>query len=111
MHHTCGAVADLIPDLVDGGLDVLQSIQPEAAGMSLAELRAAFGKELCFHGGVSVQKTLPFGTPDDIRREIKSLAEVVGSDGGYIFCTAHNIQADTSVENVLALVEAYREYA
>ncbi|MDI6775603.1 MAG: uroporphyrinogen decarboxylase family protein, partial [Verrucomicrobiota bacterium] len=77
-------------------------------GMSLAELKRKFGNRLCFQGGISIQKTLPFGTPDDIRREVKAIADVVGQDGGYIFCTAHNIQADTSMENIMALVEAYR---
>ena len=110
MHHTCGSVVDLIPDMVECGLDVLQSIQPEAADMSLAELKARFGQELCFHGGISIQRTMPFGTPDDVRREVKGIADTVKPDGGYIFCTAHNIQADTSVENVQALMKAYHEY-
>jgi len=110
MHHTCGSVVDIIPDMIDCGLDVLQSIQPEASGMSLANLRAKFGDELCFHGGISIQKTMPYASPDDIRREVSRIAEVVRSSGGYIFCTSHNIQADTSVENITALMDAYREY-
>jgi uroporphyrinogen decarboxylase len=110
MHHTCGSVAEIIPDMIACGLDVLQSIQPEAAGMSLRDLKAAFGGQLCFHGGISIQRTMPFGTPDEIRQEVRRIADVVGSDGGYILGTAHNIQADTSVENVQALMEAYREY-
>jgi uroporphyrinogen decarboxylase len=110
MHHTCGSVVDLIPDMIECGLDVLQSIQPEAAGMSLGELKAGFGQELCFHGGISIQRTMPFGTPDDVRREVKGIADAVKPDGGYIFCTAHNIQADTGVENVQALMKAYHEY-
>lgn len=110
MHHTCGSVVEIIPDMIDCGLDVLQSIQPEAAGMSLADLKMRFGKRLCFQGGVSIQKTMPYGTPDDVRREVAALARASRPDGGYIFCTSHNIQADTPVENVVALVEAYREY-
>lgn len=110
MHHTCGSVVDIVPDLIESGLDVLQSVQPEARGMSLPELKRRFGDRLCFQGGISIQKTLPFGTPDDIRREVKTIADAVGRTGGYIFCTAHNIQADTSVENILALLDAYREY-
>ena len=56
------------------------------------------------------QQTMPFGTPDEVRQTVKKIADVIKPDGGYIFCTAHNIQADTSVENVLALLEAYQEY-
>jgi uroporphyrinogen decarboxylase len=96
--------------MVDCGLDVLQSIQPEAAGMSLAGLKARFGRELCYHGGISIQRTMPFGTPDDIRREVRRIADIVNAGGGYIFGTAHNIQADTNVENVQALLAAYHEY-
>jgi uroporphyrinogen decarboxylase len=110
MHHTCGSFVDIIPDIIECGLDVLQSVQPEARDMSLANLKKRFGARICFQGGISIQKTLPFGTPEDIRREVKAIADVVGRDGGYIFCTAHNIQADTSVKNILALVEAYREF-
>jgi uroporphyrinogen decarboxylase len=110
MHHTCGSVVEIIPDLIACGLDVLQSIQPEAAGMSLAGLKARFGRELCYHGGISIQRTMPFGTPDAIRAEVREIAETIQPEGGYIFCTAHNIQADTSVENVQALVEAYHAY-
>ena len=78
--------------------------------MSLADLKARFGRVLCFHGGISIQKTMPFGLPDEVRQAVRDIADTVKPDGGYIFCTAHNIQADTSVANVLALVEAYHRY-
>jgi len=110
MHHTCGSVIDIIPDMIRCGLDVLQSIQPEAEGMALAELLARFGSDLCFQGGISVQKTMPYGSPDRIRRQVKAIADLVKPRGGYIFCTSHNIQADTPVENVVALMEAYLGY-
>jgi uroporphyrinogen decarboxylase len=110
MHHTCGSVVEIVPDLIACGLDVLQSIQPEAAGMSLPALKARFGRELCFHGGISIQRTMPFGTPGAVRAEVRAIAETVGMDGGYIYCTAHNIQADTSIGNVQALLDAYHEY-
>jgi len=103
-------VVEIIPDMIECGLDVLQSIQPEAENMSLANLKAKFGEKLCFHGGISIQKTMPFCSPDDIRQEVKAIADTVRPDGGYIFCTAHNIQADTPVENVLALMNSYLEY-
>lgn len=107
---TCGSVLKLVPDFIECGMDVLQSIQPDAAGMRLSNLKAQFGDRLCFHGGVSIQQTMPFGSPDKVRQAVKKIAAVVKPDGGYIFCTAHNIQADTSVENVLALLEAYHRY-
>jgi uroporphyrinogen decarboxylase len=110
MHHTCGAVAELIPDFIDCGLDVLQSLQPEAPGMDLGALQRQFGDRLAFHGGISIQRTLPFGTPDEVRREVRAIADAARARGGYIFCTAHNIQADTPVENVEALLAAYRDY-
>ncbi len=110
MHHTCGSVVELIPAMIERGLDILQSIQPEARGMAPARLKASFGDRLCFHGGVSIQRLLPRGTTDDVRREVRHLAEVMGENGGYIFCTAHNIQADTPMENVLALVASYGRY-
>jgi uroporphyrinogen decarboxylase len=110
MHHTCGSVVDLLPDLIACGLDVLQSIQPEADRMSLADLKARYGRELCFQGGISIQRTMPFGTPGHVRAAVREIAEIVKPDGGYIFGTAHNIQADTSVENVLALLSAYHTY-
>jgi uroporphyrinogen decarboxylase len=110
MHHTCGSVIDLIPEMIACRLDVLQSIQPEAAGMSLSDLKARFGAELCFHGGISIQRTMPFGSPESVRAAVRDLAAVAKPGGGYIFGTAHNVQADTSLENVQALLDAYHEY-
>lgn len=110
MHHTCGSVIDIIPRMIDCGLDVLQSLQPEAAGMEPAALERRFAGKLSFQGGVSIQKTMPFGSPDEVSRQVKNLADALGKGGGYIFGTAHNIQADTPPENVEALLAAYREH-
>ncbi len=110
MHHTCGAVFPLIPMLLERGLDVLQSVQPEAAGMAPAGLKAAFGDWLAFQGGISIQGALPFGRPADVRAEVEARARVLGAGGGYIFGTAHNIQADAPAENVAALLQAYRDF-
>ena len=111
MHHTCGSVVDIIPDMIDCGLDVLQSIQPEAENMALENVRSTFGNDIAFHGGISIQQTMPFGSPVTIRAEVKRIAHIVKPGGGYIFCTAHNIQADTPVENTMALLDAYHEFA
>ena len=110
MHHSCGSVVDIIPDMIDCGLDILQSIQPETKGMSLKNLSERFGKQLCFQGGISIQKTMPYGTAEQIRQEVKSNADIAKKCGGYIFCTSHNIQADTSLENVETLMDAYLEF-
>lgn len=109
MHHTCGSVRPLIPLMMERGLDILQSLQPEAAEMEPRALKREFGTRLAFHGGISIQRTLPFGTPDDVRREVRDRIEALAPGGGYILCTAHNIQADAPVENVKALLEAYRD--
>jgi uroporphyrinogen decarboxylase len=111
MHHTCGSVTSIIPDMIDCGLDILQSLQPEAKDMSLARLKEKFGNSLCFQGGISIQKTMPFGTPAEIRQEVKNIADVIKPDSGYIFCTSHNIQADTPLPNIIALLEAYQRYS
>ena len=110
MYHTCGAVAPLIPEFIDAGLDVLQSLQPRAHGMDLARIKREYGRDLCFQGGIDIQETLPKGTPDDVRREVADRARTLGPGGGYIFGTAHNVLPDVPIENVEALVEAYRTF-
>ena len=107
-HHSCGSIKGIVPDLIECGLDILNPLQPEVHDMDCAELKRLFGDQLCFHGSVSIQRTLPFGTPADVRNEVRRRFETLGPGGGFIFCTAHNIQADTPVENVEALFEAYR---
>lgn len=110
MHHTCGSVRPIVPLMIDRGLDILQALQPEAAHMAPRELKAEFGDRLAFQGGISIQQTMPFGTPDDVNNEVKDRAEALAPGGGYIFCTSHNIQADAPVENVEALLRAYHEH-
>jgi uroporphyrinogen decarboxylase len=109
-HHSCGSIKPIIPDLIDSGLDVLNPLQPDVNDMDHAELKRRFGDRLTFHGSISIQKTMPFGTPDDVRNEVRRRVETLGPGGGFIFCTAHNIQADTPIENVEALFEAYQMF-
>ncbi len=73
--------------------------------MNVAELKDEFGDKICFHGTISTQKTLPFGTAEDVRREVHERIKTVGRNGGFIVAPAHNIQPDTSVENILALYD------
>lgn len=110
MHHTCGSVRPIIGDMIADGLDVLNSIQPGARDMEHDRLKAEFGAQLTFHGGVSIQTNLPRGRPDQVRREVRTLMETLKPGGGFWACTAHNIQADTPVENIVALFEAYHEF-
>jgi len=110
MYHTCGNVTSLVEDFIDCGLDILQSLQPAAMGDQLARLKSEYGKELCFQGGIDIQGVLPKGTPAEVRQHVRSRVEVLAAGGGYIFGTAHNILPDTPTENILALVDAYREY-
>ena len=110
MHHTCGSVREIIPDLIEAGLRILNPVQPGTRDMAPTELKREFGERLCFHGSISIQGNLPFGTPDDVRAEARDRIADLGANGGFIICTAHNLQADTPVENILALIEAYEEF-
>jgi uroporphyrinogen decarboxylase len=107
-HHSCGSIRPIIGDLIECGLDILNPVQPDVHDMDRRELKESFGDRLSFHGSISIQKTLPFGTPDEVRDEVRERFETLGPGGGFIFCTAHNIQADTPTENVVALFDAYR---
>jgi uroporphyrinogen decarboxylase len=109
MHHTCGMVTPLVPAFVSRGLDILQSLQPEAMGSDFAALKETYGDRLAFQGGISIQQTMPYGTPETIRAEVRARMETLGSGGGYILCTAHNVQADCPLANVEALFKAYVE--
>jgi len=111
MHHTCGSVRELIPDMIDCGLDVLQSLQPRAKGMDLGELKAEFGRDLCFHGGIDIQAVLPMGSTMDVKRHVRRTLDAGKPGGGFIVCTAHAIQPDVPTENVLALLEAYEAFS
>jgi uroporphyrinogen decarboxylase len=110
MHHTCGAVEPLIPKFIDAGLDILQSLQPRG-GMDLEKLKQRYGQYLTFHGSIDIQQTLPYGTPQDVTREVEQRMRVGKPGGGMIICTAHNIQRDVPMENILALLDAYHEFA
>ncbi len=109
-HHTCGYVTPLIPDFIDCGLDILNPLQPEVPRLDMAAVKREFGERISFHGGISIQQTMPRGTPEEVRNEVKQRFETLAPGGGYIFCTAHNIQADTPLENIAALFDAYREF-
>ncbi|MBN2446499.1 MAG: uroporphyrinogen-III decarboxylase-like protein, partial [Phycisphaerae bacterium] len=98
-------IRDIIPDLVEIGIDALNPIQWRCAGMERGALKRDFGGRLIFHGGVDNQQTLAFGTPDDVRREVADNLNILGAGGGYILAPCHNIQAVSPPENIVALYE------
>jgi len=110
LYHSCGSVYALIPDLIDAGIDALNPIQVSAAHMDTARLKREYGRDLAFWGGIDNQRTLPFGTADDVRREVKRRVEDLADGGGYVLCAAHNLQQDVPPENVAAMYEAALEY-
>ena len=108
--HSCGSVYDFLPDFIDAGFDVLNPVQCSAAKMDPRVLKREFGKEIVFWGGgVDTQKTLPFGTPEEVYREVRERIEVLGEGGGFVFNTVHNIQGPTPVANLQAMFRAIRE--
>ena len=104
--HSCGAMVPLIPSIIDAGFDILNPVQINAKDMDPAMLKREFGKDLVFWGGgVDTQKVLPFGTPEQVRRQVREEAEILGAGGGFVFSSIHNVQANVPVENVVAMIE------
>ena len=109
--HTCGSVMPLIEDFIETGFDILNPVQCSAADMDPRELKEKFGDRVTFWGGgVDTQHTLPFGTPDDVRREVQERIDIFAPGGGFVFNTIHNVQAKVPVENLLVLYETVRRY-
>jgi uroporphyrinogen decarboxylase len=107
-YHSDGNVWDAIPDLIETGVQVLNPVQPEC--MNPAEVKRVFGDRLACFGTVSVQRTMPLGTPDDVRAEVRERIQTVGRQGGLLLAPAHVLQPDTPWENVVAFFEAVRAY-
>ncbi|MHB8277607.1 MAG: uroporphyrinogen decarboxylase family protein [Candidatus Humimicrobiaceae bacterium] len=109
--HSCGSVYELMPDFIEAGFDILNPVQISASGMEPGRLKKEFGKNIVFWGGgVNTQKTLPFGTPKQVRDEVKRNIEIFGADGGFVFSTVHNLQASVPIKNVIAMIETINEY-
>jgi len=105
--HSCGSVVELIDDFIEAGFDILNPVQCSAAGMDPRTLKQRFGDRLVFWGGgVDTQKTLPFGTPQEVYDQVRQRINIFGAGGGFVFNTIHNVQAKTPLDNVLALVRA-----
>lgn len=109
--HSCGAVRPLIERFIDVGFDILNPVQCSAAGMAPDGLKADFGERLVFWGGgVDTQRTLPFGTPAEVRAEVTGRLRAFAPGGGFVFNTIHNVQARTPVANIVAMVDAVRDF-
>jgi uroporphyrinogen-III decarboxylase len=111
MKHTCGAVEPLLPRLIAVGFDIFNPVQCSAVGMEPSALKRTYGDRLVFFGGgVNTQQTLPFGTPDAVRAEVLDRCAIFAKGGGYIFNTIHCVQANTPVANIVAMLNAVREF-
>ncbi len=109
--HSCGSVINFIDDFIECGFDIYNPVQCSAANMDANELKERFGARVTFWGGgVDTQKTLPFGTPEEVRREVLERCETFAPGGGFVFNTVHNIQARTPIENIVAMLDALREF-
>ena len=110
-YHCCGAVFEVIEDLLESGIDILNPVQVSAAGMDTAVLKQRFGDRLVFYGGgVDTQRVLPCSTEQQVRDEVRRRIEDLAPGGGFIFTTVHNIQADVPPRNIMAMWETLREY-
>ena len=110
LYHTCGSVIEFIDDLAEVGVDILNPVQTSAAGMDSMSLKSRFGDKVCFWGGIDTQKILPFGTPGQVREEVKRCIDVFAPGGGYVVAAIHNIRPEVPPENIIAMIEAVHEF-
>lgn len=109
--HSCGSVRALINDFIAAGFDILNPVQSSAVGMDPRELKAEFGDRVTFWGGgVDTQRTLPFGSPAEVREEVKDRIKVFGPGGGFVFAAIHNVQALTPPGNLMAMYETVQKF-
>ena len=109
--HSCGSVEPFIKDFIDFGFDILNPVQVSATGMDPEHLKKSFGEHIVFWGGgVDTQHVLPFGTPAEVEAQVLKHCEIFGRDGGFVFNTVHNIQANVPVENLVAMLNAVRKF-
>lgn len=110
LHHSCGNVSRLIPQLIDCGVDILNPIQPTGPAMQPERLKANFGDRIVFHGGLDTQSVLPSGTAASVTAAVHDLLDTMQPGGGYIFAAAHNLQGDVPPENILTMFRAARAW-
>jgi uroporphyrinogen decarboxylase len=110
-HHDDGSIRPFLPALVEMGIDILNPIQWRCPGMDMGELKTEYGDRLCFHGAIDNQTVLPFGTPEEVREEVRLCIDTLGGNGtGYILAPCHNLQVVTPVENIIAMYDEAHSY-
>jgi uroporphyrinogen decarboxylase len=109
-YHSCGATRGLIPDLIELGFDILNPVQVSARGMDTRELKAEFGRDIVFWGGVDTQRVLPFGTQAEVADEVKRRIDDLAPSGGFVFAAVHNIQAFVPPENIVTMFDTAIQY-
>ena len=110
--HSCGAVEPFMTRFIAAGFDIINPVQVSAKGMDPVHLKKTYGKDLVFWGGgIDTQKTMPYGTPEQVRDEVLRLCEIFAKDGGFVFNTVHNIQANVPVQNIVSMFNAIREFS
>ena len=110
-YHTCGAISTFLQDFYESGIDILNPVQLSAKGMDGKTLKQEWGDKFVFWGGgVDTQNTLPFGTPEEVYKEVSERIELFAKGGGFVFNTTHNIQSATNAENILAMFQAINDY-
>lgn len=110
LYHSCGAIAPLIGDLIDIGVDALNPVQVTANDMEPKSLKDRFGERIAFWGGINTQEVLPFGSSDEVRAEVRRVIDCLGRGGGFVLNSVHNIQNDVSAENIVAMFDEARAY-
>jgi uroporphyrinogen decarboxylase len=110
MYHTCGSVYAIMDDLIEIGVDALNPVQTDAACMEPARLKKEFGDRISFWGGINSSRILPWGTPEQVRDEVRRVIRILGPGGGYILNSVHNIQPNVPLENLIGMFEAAREF-
>mgnify|MGYP006289567967 CR=1 FL=1 len=109
--HSCGAVESFMPKFIEAGFDIINPVQINAKGMDPVHLKKTYGNNLVFWGGgIDTQKILPYATPEKVKEEVLRLCDIFSKGGGFVFSTVHNIQANVPVENIVAMIEAIREF-
>jgi uroporphyrinogen decarboxylase len=110
LFHSCGSVFELIPGLIEAGVDILNPVQTSSRNMEPERLKNDFGKDLTFWGGIDTQELLENGTEKEVRNEIKRLIEVLGKNGGYVLAPSHNLQKSIPAERIQLLFDCLKEY-
>lgn len=107
MQHSCGDCSEIIPDLIEIGLDCYQTFQPEV--YDIQKMKSLYGDQLAFWGGISTQRCLPYATPEDVKQEAQRVATILRKGGGYIWAPTHAIAFDVPPQNILALIELFHK--